>query len=98
MYIVRLSQVSLVQGGRNVLLLRDCWLRWLAYSGSWAVPAAGRARRLTQDERRPRQLKPAMMILLCVTTSAWAEPGDDSLPPPPEARAVKAMRRFFSLP
>lgn len=30
-----------------------------------------------------RQLKPAMMILLCVTTSAWAEPGDDSLPPPP---------------
>lgn len=35
-----------------------------------------------------RQLKPAMMILLCVTTSAWAEPGDDSLPPPPEARAV----------
>ncbi|MEX5722878.1 hypothetical protein WLF10_00956 [Enterobacter cloacae] len=35
-----------------------------------------------------RQLKPAMMILLCVTTSAWAEPGDDSLPPPPEAWAV----------
>ena len=35
-----------------------------------------------------RQLKPAMMILLCVTTSAQAEPGDDSLPPPPEARAV----------
>ena len=35
-----------------------------------------------------RQLKPAMMILLCVTTSARAEPGDDSLPPPPEARAV----------
>lgn len=36
----------------------------------------------------PRQLKPAMMILLCVSTSTWAEPGDDSLPPPPEARSV----------
>lgn len=34
----------------------------------------------------PRQLKPAMAILLCISTSAWA--GDDELPPPPDARAV----------
>lgn len=35
-----------------------------------------------------RQLKPAMMMLLCVSTTAWGEPGDDSLPPPPQAQAV----------
>ena len=35
-----------------------------------------------------RQLKPAMMLLLCVSTTAWADPGDDSLPPPPQAQAV----------
>lgn len=35
-----------------------------------------------------RQLKPAMMLLLCVSTTTWADPGDDSLPPPPQAQAV----------
>ena len=35
-----------------------------------------------------RQLKPAMMILLCVSSATWAEPGDDSLPPPPQAQAI----------
>ena len=35
-----------------------------------------------------RQLKPAMMILLCVSSAPWAEPGDDSLPPPPQAQAI----------
>lgn len=37
-----------------------------------------------------RQLKPAMMILLCVSTSAFAETGDDSLPPPPDARTMNS--------
>lgn len=35
-----------------------------------------------------RQLKRTMIILLCVSTSAWATPGDDSLPPPPDAQAM----------
>lgn len=35
-----------------------------------------------------RQLKPAMMILLCVSSATWAESGDDSLPPPPQAQAI----------
>ena len=34
------------------------------------------------------QLKRTMIILLCVTTSAWAAPGDDSLPPPPDAQTM----------
>ena len=41
-----------------------------------------------------RQLKPTMMILLCVSTSVWAEPGDDSLPPPPEAQAINSEAVF----
>ena len=41
-----------------------------------------------------RQLKPAMMILLCVSTSTWAEPGDDSLPPPPQAQALNGEAVF----
>jgi outer membrane usher protein len=41
-----------------------------------------------------RQLKPAMMILLCVSTSTWAEPGDDSLPPPPQAQAINGEAVF----
>ena len=35
-----------------------------------------------------RQLKPAMMILLCVSSATLAEPGDDSLPPPPQAQTI----------
>ena len=35
-----------------------------------------------------RQLKPAMMILLCVSSATLAGPGDDSLPPPPQAQAI----------
>ena len=35
-----------------------------------------------------RKLKPAMMILLCVSSATLAEPGDDSLPPPPQAQAI----------
>nr|HAS1763028.1 fimbrial biogenesis outer membrane usher protein [Enterobacter asburiae] len=35
-----------------------------------------------------RQLKPAMMILLCVSSATLARPGDDSLPPPPQAQAI----------
>lgn len=42
----------------------------------------------------PRQLKPAMMILLCVSTSSWAEGGDDSLPPPPDARSMNGEAVF----
>ncbi len=41
-----------------------------------------------------RQLKPAMMILLCVSTSAFAETGDDSLPPPPDARTMNGEAVF----
>lgn len=41
-----------------------------------------------------RQLKPAMMILLCVSTSAFAETGDDSLPPPPDARTINGEAVF----
>jgi outer membrane usher protein len=41
-----------------------------------------------------RPLKPAMIILLCVTTSAWAETGDDSLPPPPDAQALNSEAVF----
>ncbi|HEY4435540.1 MAG TPA: fimbria/pilus outer membrane usher protein [Lelliottia sp.] len=41
-----------------------------------------------------RPLKPAMIILLCVTTSAWAENGDDSLPPPPDAQALNSEAVF----
>lgn len=41
-----------------------------------------------------RQLKPAMMILLFVSTSTWAEPGDDSLPPPPQAQALNGEAVF----
>lgn len=40
-----------------------------------------------------RQLKPAMMILLCVSTSAFAETGDDSLPPP-DARTMNGEAVF----
>lgn len=35
-----------------------------------------------------RQLKTIMSILLCISTPAWAESGDDALPPPPDARAL----------
>lgn len=35
-----------------------------------------------------RQLKTIMSILLCISTSTWAESGDDALPPPPDARAL----------
>lgn len=41
-----------------------------------------------------RQLKPAMMILLCVSTSAFAETGDDSLPPPLDARTMNGEAVF----
>jgi outer membrane usher protein len=41
-----------------------------------------------------RQLKPAMIILLCVSTSTWAEPGDDSLPPPPQAQSINGEAVF----
>lgn len=41
-----------------------------------------------------RQLKPAMMILLCVSTSAFAETGDDSLPPPPDVRTMNGEAVF----
>lgn len=41
-----------------------------------------------------RQLKPAMMVLLCVSTSAFAETGDDSLPPPPDARTMNGEAVF----
>ncbi len=45
-----------------------------------------------------RQLKPAMMILLCVSTSAFAETGDDSLPPPPDARTMNGEAVFQLAP
>lgn len=35
-----------------------------------------------------RTLKMAMMILLCITPRSWAGPGDDSLPPPPQAQTM----------
>lgn len=35
-----------------------------------------------------RQLKTIMSILLCISIPAWAESGDDALPPPPDARAL----------
>ncbi len=35
-----------------------------------------------------RKLKMAMMILLCITPRSWAGPGDDSLPPPPQAQTM----------
>ncbi|MGO3909322.1 fimbria/pilus outer membrane usher protein [Huaxiibacter chinensis] len=35
-----------------------------------------------------RQLKTIISILLCISTPAWAESGDDALPPPPDARAL----------
>ncbi|QPJ98846.1 fimbrial biogenesis outer membrane usher protein [Enterobacter mori] len=41
-----------------------------------------------------RQLKPLMMILLCVSTRSWAEPGDDRLPPPPDAQAINSEAVF----
>ena len=41
-----------------------------------------------------RQLKPLMMILLCVSIRSWAEPGDDSLPPPPDAQAINSEAVF----
>lgn len=41
-----------------------------------------------------RQLKPAMMILLCVSTSAFGETGDDSLPPPPDAQTMNGEAVF----
>ena len=44
-----------------------------------------------------RQLKPAMMILLCVSTSAFAETGDDSLPPP-DARTMNGEAVFQLAP
>lgn len=36
----------------------------------------------------PRQLKPSMLILLCVSSASWADPGDDMLPPPPVPQSV----------
>ncbi|MBA7854412.1 fimbrial biogenesis outer membrane usher protein [Enterobacter sp. RHBSTW-00901] len=41
-----------------------------------------------------RQLKPLMMILLCVSTRSWAESGDDRLPPPPDAQAINSEAVF----
>lgn len=41
-----------------------------------------------------RQLKLLMMILLCVSTRSWAEPGDDRLPPPPDAQAINSEAVF----
>lgn len=41
-----------------------------------------------------RQLKPLMMILLCVSPRSWAEPGDDRLPPPPDAQAINSEAVF----
>ncbi|BBS36930.1 fimbria/pilus outer membrane usher protein [Enterobacter sp. LM3] len=41
-----------------------------------------------------RQLKPLMMILLCVSIRSWAEPGDDRLPPPPDAQAINSEAVF----
>lgn len=35
-----------------------------------------------------RQLKPTMMILLCVSTAGWANTGDDALPPPPAPQSL----------
>ena len=40
-----------------------------------------------------RQLKPAMMILLCVSSATLAGPGDDSLPPP-DARTINGEAVF----
>ncbi|MFA1646058.1 MAG: fimbrial biogenesis outer membrane usher protein, partial [Enterobacteriaceae bacterium] len=36
----------------------------------------------------PRQLKPTMMMLLCLSTASWAETGDDALPPPPAPQSL----------
>ncbi|WP_285111249.1 fimbria/pilus outer membrane usher protein [Leclercia adecarboxylata] len=36
----------------------------------------------------PRQLKPSMLILLCVSSASWADPGDDMLPPPPVPQSM----------
>ncbi|MEG1212449.1 MAG: fimbria/pilus outer membrane usher protein [Leclercia sp.] len=35
-----------------------------------------------------RQLKPSMLILLCVSSASWAETGDDLLPPPPAPQSM----------
>ncbi|NYU10406.1 fimbrial assembly protein [Enterobacteriaceae bacterium CCUG 67584] len=35
-----------------------------------------------------RQLKPTMMLLLCVSTAGWANTGDDALPPPPAPQSL----------